>query len=381
MLEPAADPALAKDELKPPAPGPEPLTWPEREAPPPAKSGPSSVVRKVSVVPENLPPALRGAIPAKSSPDDNSTVPAAHLLAPQPSAGPGAPPADPPTAPTRREPPVESRPSASPKSRASEPATSRRKRPQSEARRSAAPKPPPAAPGAPPSRMHESRAMPASAIPPVAPAKPPPAPAKPPPAPEAKARAEESSGTLAGFVSATRRLLDRWTSAPPEVRITLPQGDLKLFKLSGELDDRLALQAATWMLFVQAMKPDSDLTIAIDCTGGSLTAGLSLIDVLLKAKCRVRTHCTRQALGISSMILAAGNKGFRTVVRTAILTVPVPMQGSDGKTVSPSHPKALQAFSAATGRTASQVEKEILKLKSITPKLAVKHGLADAVAV
>lgn len=199
-------------------------------------------------------------------------------------------------------------------------------------------------------------------------------------APAAK-KPEESSGTLASWVSSTRQLFKKFTGAPPEVRIQLPSGDLKLFKLDGDIDERMALKAATWVLFVQAMKADADLTIAVDITGGSLNAGLSLIDVLLNAKCRVRTHCARQAMGIGSMILAAGNKGFRTVSRAAILTAPVAMKGADGKIYSPSNPKALQAFAAATGCTPAQVDREILTLKSITPKLAVKHGIADAVAI
>ncbi|KAF0243609.1 MAG: ATP-dependent Clp protease protease, partial [Planctomycetota bacterium] len=366
------------DSAPAPTPQQEPLTWPERTTPaaqetpsPRKKPGPSSVIRRVNVDPAELPKALRDAPPpevSKSAPGD-STVPAAHLLTPRPDTSPGAPPADPPTAPTRRD-----------------PASSRGKRPQSEGRRSASPKvveaekprPPQAAPGSPSPRMHESRGIPASAISPTAPAKAPAAPLqKPPP----EQRPDESSGTLAGFVNATRTLFKRFTSAPPEVRITLPQGDLKLFKLAGEIDDRLALQAATWLIFVQAMKSDADLTIAIDSTGGSITAGLTLIDVMLKAKCRVRTHCSRQALGISSIVLAAGTKGFRTVARTALLSIPgAPMSG-DGKTTAVYAPRVVQAFAAATRLSTAQVERELLRLKTVTPKLAVKHGLADAVAV
>lgn len=232
--------------------------------------------------------------------------------------------------------------------------------------------------------MHETRGIPASAVhPPAAPAKPPPAPAIPPapPKPAAPAAPDQSSGTLAGFVNATRRLINKWTGAPPEVRISLPQGDLKLFKVSGHIDDRLALQAATWMIFVQAMKADADLTLSIDSTGGSLTAGLSLIDVMLKAKCRIRTHCTRQALGIASIVLAAGSVGFRTISRSSLITVPGAPGTGDGKTAAVFSPRVIAAIAAATRRPNTEVEKDLLKLKAVTPKLAVKHGLADAVAV
>jgi ATP-dependent Clp protease protease subunit len=222
--------------------------------------------------------------------------------------------------------------------------------------------------------MHETRGIPASSVqpPPASPA---------PPKPAAPPAPDQASGTLAGFVSATRRLINKWTGAPPEVRISLPQGDLKLFKLSGHIDDRLALQAATWMIFVQAMKSDADLTLSIDSTGGSLTAGLSLIDVMLKAKCRIRTHCTRQALGIASIVLAAGSQGFRTISRASLITVPGAPGTGDGKTAAVFSPRVIAAIAAATRRPNVEVEKDLLKLKAVTPKLAVKHGLADAVAV
>ncbi len=361
--KPASEPAEA------PARAPEPELPKERP-----NAGPSSVIRRTTVNPAELPPALRAARPPEPGVE---TVPAAHLLEPQPATAPGSPVNEPPTAPTRREEIPEGKLTRSPKSRTSEPPAPKKKRPVSEAKRSAAPKvreatKPPATPGAPSPRMNETRGIPAAAVaPPQAPPSPPP-PAAPP---------EPSSGTLAGFVNATRRLINKWTGAPPEVRISLPQGDLKLFKISGHIDDRLALQAATWMLFVQAMKADADLTLSIDSTGGSLTAGLSLIDVMLKAKCRIRTHCVRQAQGIASIVLAAGTPGFRTITRSSLITVPGAPGTGDGKTAAVFSPRVITAIAAATRRTNSEVEKDLLKLKAVTPKLAVKHGLADAVAV
>lgn len=330
----------------PPAPGP------ERAAETPAE------------------PAIRE-VPA-APPAGLETVPAAHLLEPKPATSPGVPVDEPPTAPTRREEVRTGKPSRPPKARASEAPAARKKKPASEVRKAATKPPEPATKAAVPAPA------PPKPVPPPAPVlpKPPPPPASAPKPAPAPARPDESSGTLASFVSATRRLINKWTGAPPEVRITLPSGDLKLFRLNGDIDDRLALQAATWMLFVQAMKSDADLTVLIDSTGGSLTAGLSLIDVMLKATCRVRTHCVRQAQGIASFILAAGTKGYRTITRASLLTVP-----GDGRGVAGITPRILGTLATATGRSAAQVEKEILTLRAVTPKLAVRHGLADAVAV
>ncbi|MCE9580961.1 MAG: ATP-dependent Clp protease proteolytic subunit [Planctomycetes bacterium] len=335
---------------------------PEVAPPPPAPAPkkPASVVRRPEA--PGAPPTAgitRALPPAPVAPDE-ATVPAAHLAALRPADALAPPVNENTTVRTKREEPKH-RQSKMP----SAPGT-----PHFSGTRGI---PPPSAPGSPGARMHESRGMPASAAPPPAAPKPPPAPPV--------ARPDQASGTLAGFVSATRQLFKKFSGAPPEVRITLPTNELSLFKITGLIDDRVALQAATWILFVQAMKSDADLTLAIDSTGGSITAGLSLIDVMLKAKCRVRTHCPRQAQGISSIVLAAGSRGYRTIGRSALITVPGAPGVGDGKTAALLAPRVVAAVAAATGRPAAQVEKDLLKLKAVTPKLAVKHGLADAVAV
>lgn len=246
--------------------------------------------------------------------------------------------------------------------------------------RAPAPRPePPPPPGTPPkTTLHETRGIPAARIEPPAP---PPAAEEQKPPSKTRKYIDKAGGTLSDFVSATRRFLKNFTApAPPEVRITLPKdGDIRLFKLSGELDERLVLQASTWMLFVQAMKADADIVLTIDSPGGSVTAGLSLVEVMLKATCRVRTHCARQALGVASLILASGSRGYRTVSPGALLGVPGSPLAGDGRTTAAVSPRVVQAFMKATGKSEDEIRQEVLKLKTVTPKLAVKYGMVDAV--
>jgi ATP-dependent Clp protease protease subunit len=369
---------------------------------------------------ESLPPGLRDAVaeaaarvaaalacPERAEPvegpatlsSDVGATPAPHLARLRTTDHPGAPVDDPPTAPTRKDIAPEVR---KPQSRVRKPASERREPPAW----------PPDGPGASGAIFRETRGVPESATakvearapePAKAPgrpapppgaqrvvmgetrgipaAKPAPPPEKPPDRPRAPAKPEQESGTLASFVSATRKFLKKFTGAPPEVRIQLPTGDLRLFRIAGELDDRLVVQASTWLLFVQAMKPDADVTLAVDSPGGSVTAGLSLIEVMLKSTLRVRTHCARQALGICSIVLAAGTKGFRTMSKSALLSVPGAPISGDGKTTSVVSPRVVDAVAQATGRPKSVVEKEILRLRAVGAKQAVKYGIVDAVAV
>jgi len=197
--------------------------------------------------------------------------------------------------------------------------------------------------------------------------------ARPAPPPSA---ADRESGTLAGFVSATRRLFKKFTGAPPEVRIALPNSELRLFKLHGPLDERLALQAATWLLFVQAMKAEADLVLTIDSASGTLPAALSLADVMSKTTCLVRTHCAGKAIGGSALILACGRRGCRTMSPGASLTLPAASRNGDLHSR-----RFLDALAQATGRPSASVDRDLVRPSPLGPKAAVRLGFADAVGL
>jgi ATP-dependent Clp protease protease subunit len=59
----------------------------------------------------------------------------------------------------------------------------------------------------------------------------------------------------------------------------------------------------------------SDVTLHIDSPGGSVKAGLSIVDVMDYIKCDVATVNTGMAASMGSILLGAGTKGKRSMLR------------------------------------------------------------------
>jgi ATP-dependent Clp protease protease subunit len=59
----------------------------------------------------------------------------------------------------------------------------------------------------------------------------------------------------------------------------------------------------------------SDVTLHIDSPGGSVKAGLSIVDVMDYIKCDVATVNTGMAASMGSILLGAGTKGKRSSLR------------------------------------------------------------------
>jgi len=68
------------------------------------------------------------------------------------------------------------------------------------------------------------------------------------------------------------------------------------------------------LMFLDTVNED-DITLYIDSPGGSVKAGLGIIDVMDYVKCDIRTVNTGMAASMASVLLAGGTKGKRNSLR------------------------------------------------------------------
>lgn len=86
----------------------------------------------------------------------------------------------------------------------------------------------------------------------------------------------------------------------------------------------------------------------INSPGGSVTAGLAILDTMRMVSCPVATYCVGQAASMGAVLLAAGERGHRHALPNARIMIHQPWGGAQGK--------------------ASDIEitaKEILRLKDV----------------
>ena len=118
--------------------------------------------------------------------------------------------------------------------------------------------------------------------------------------------------------------------------------------VSGEIEDEMANAIVAQLLFLQAEDAKKEISMYINSPGGSVTAGLAILDTMRMVKCPVATYCVGQAASMGAILLSAGEKGKRHALPNARIMIHQPWGGAQGK--------------------ASDIEitaKEILRLKEI----------------
>ena len=101
--------------------------------------------------------------------------------------------------------------------------------------------------------------------------------------------------------------------------------------VGGEIEDDMANAVVAQLLFLQAQDPEKEVSMYINSPGGSVTAGLAILDTMRMVKCPVATYCVGQAASMGAVLLAAGEKGRRFALPHARIMVHQPWGGAQGK--------------------------------------------------
>ena len=88
----------------------------------------------------------------------------------------------------------------------------------------------------------------------------------------------------------------------------------RLIWVAGPIADRMSTIIQAQLMFLDS-SDSSDVTLHIDSPGGSVKAGLSIVDVMDYIKCDVATVNTGMAASMGSILLGAGTKGKRSMLR------------------------------------------------------------------
>ena len=101
--------------------------------------------------------------------------------------------------------------------------------------------------------------------------------------------------------------------------------------VGGEVEDGMANAIVAQLLFLQAADPEKEISMYINSPGGSVTAGLAILDTMRMIKCPVATYCVGQAASMGAILLAAGEKGRRHALPNSRIMIHQPWGGAQGK--------------------------------------------------
>ena len=98
------------------------------------------------------------------------------------------------------------------------------------------------------------------------------------------------------------------------------------------IDDQVANLIIAQLLFLEAEDPEKDISIYINSPGGSITAGLAILDTMAFIRPDIVTICVGQAASMAAVLLAKGTKGKRFSLPNSRIMIHQPsMQGLAGQ--------------------------------------------------
>lgn len=81
---------------------------------------------------------------------------------------------------------------------------------------------------------------------------------------------------------------------------------------AGPVDDRMSTIVQAQLLFLSQQDPKKTITLHVDTPGGSVSSGLSIVDVMNYIPNGIQTINTGMAASMGSILLGAGTKGMRS---------------------------------------------------------------------
>ncbi len=162
----------------------------------------------------------------------------------------------------------------------------------------------------------------------------------------------------------------------------------RIIFITGPIEDHMANLVVAQLLFLEAEDPKKDIFIYINSPGGSVTAGLGIIDTMHHIKPDVATVCVGIAASMGSLILSQGAKGKRAILPNAEVMIHQPMGGAYGqatdiditaKHILKTRDKLNKLLAKASGQKLSKVETDVERDFFMDAEQAKNYGLVDKI--
>ena len=162
----------------------------------------------------------------------------------------------------------------------------------------------------------------------------------------------------------------------------------RIIFVTGGVEDYMANLIVAQLLFLEAEDPKKDIYLYINSPGGSVTAGLSIIDTMHHIKPDVATVCVGMAASMGSLILSQGAKGKRFVLPNAEVMIHQPSGGAYGqasdiditaKHILKTRDRLNKMLAKATGQKLTKIEQDVDRDLFMDAEEAKAYGIVDAI--
>jgi ATP-dependent Clp protease protease subunit len=162
----------------------------------------------------------------------------------------------------------------------------------------------------------------------------------------------------------------------------------RVILLEGEVHDQMANLIVAQMLYLESEDPNADISMYINSPGGSVTAGLAILDTMDFVKCDVSTIAIGSVCSMGSLLASSGTKGKRFILPRARHMVHSVSGGSRGTVWDAEiqmeemvrlNNLLTEVYANNTGKTIEELKIAMARDNYMDAQASVDFGLADKV--
>ena len=164
----------------------------------------------------------------------------------------------------------------------------------------------------------------------------------------------------------------------------------RIIFLGEQIDDHVANSVVAQLLHLESADPEKDISLYINSPGGSVTAGLGILDTMNFVKCDVSTICIGECASMAAVLLSAGAKGKRFCLPNSMVLIHQPSGGAQGQQTEiaivadfmlKTRQRLNQILADTTGQTLETIQNDTERDNYMTAEQARDYGLVDEIII
>ncbi len=164
----------------------------------------------------------------------------------------------------------------------------------------------------------------------------------------------------------------------------------RIIFVGGPVGDQMANLVVAQLLFLANEDPRADISLYVNSPGGSVTAGLGIVDTMKFIPCDVCTYIIGQAASMGSVIACSGTKGTRYALPNAENLMHQPLIGGvlegqatdleiEARHILRMRDQLYKIYSDATSQPMSKIAEDCERNNWLTAQEMLSYGLIDKV--
>jgi ATP-dependent Clp protease protease subunit len=160
--------------------------------------------------------------------------------------------------------------------------------------------------------------------------------------------------------------------------------------VGGPVSDGMANLIVAQLLFLANEDPKAEISLYVNSPGGSVTAGLGIVDTMRFVPCPEATYIIGQAASMGSVIACCGTKGKRYALPNAENLMHQPLLGGvmegqatdleiEARHILRLRDQLYSLYAEATGQPKSRIADDCERNKWLPAKEMLEYGLIDRV--